>query len=126
MLYNLLQDFLNSTPSDDVVIDFFQRIRANQTNGFQLKDAIVRSLDFENTPVTKFTKKMLSGHKDNAVNFLVLRYGHMILQLKSEGFGYGRISKILAKRGGYNQDTGKAYSRPTILRAYQKIMEDLS
>lgn len=125
MLYNLLQLFLNTVPSDDDVIDFFQRVRGNQMNGFQIKHAIERSLDFHNSTSPKITEKMLTGHKDNAVNFLVLRYGHMILQLKSEGFGYGRISKVLAKRGGYNQETGKAFSRPTILRAYQKLLEDL-
>lgn len=125
MLSDLLKNFFTENHSDEKIENFFQRIRSNQANGFQLKDAIVRSIDFENTVVPKYTKKMLHGHKDNAVNFLVLRYGHMILQLKSEGFGYGRISKILAKRGGYNQESGKAFSRPTILRAYQKLLEDL-
>ncbi len=115
LLAENLLDFLNSSPDDEAIVALFQRVRINQTNGMQIKQAIVHSLNTfsENTDVTPLPIKPSSG---NSVSYLVNKYRANFLQLRSEGYGYGAMAKLLAKRGIYNKETGKAYSRATIQR----------
>lgn len=107
--------FLNRYPNDEDIVTLFQRVRINQTNGMQIKQAIAHTLKTfsENTDITFVPNKSSS---DNTVSFLVNKYRAIFLQFRSEGYGYGVMSKLLAKRGVYNKDTGKAYSRATIQR----------
>lgn len=107
--------FLNQSPTDEDIVTLFQRVRINQTNGMQIKQAIAHSLKTfsENTDITYVPKK---SSTDNSVSYLVNKYRAIFLQFRSEGYGYGVMSKLLAKRGVYNKETGKAYSRATIQR----------
>lgn len=115
MLCNDFLEYLNRSPDDEEIVALFQRVRINQANGMQIKQAIARSLKtfYENTDITFLPNKSSS---DNTVSFLVNKYRAIFLQFRSEGYGYGVMSKMLAKRGVYNKDTGKAYSRATIQR----------
>lgn len=115
MLSDILSEFLNFHPDDETIVALFQRVRINQTNGMQIKQAIVHSLKTfsENTDITYVPKK---SSTDNSVSYLVNKYRAIFLQFRSEGYGYGAMSKLLAKRGVYNKETGKAYSRSTIQR----------
>jgi hypothetical protein len=115
MLCNDFLEFLHQFPDDEKIVALFQRVRINQANGMQIKEAIAHSLKTfsENTDISFVPNKSSS---DNTVSFLVNKYRAIFLQFRSEGYGYGAMSKLLAKRGVYNKDTGKAYSRATIQR----------
>lgn len=115
MLSDDFLEFLNRFPNDEDIVSLFQRVRINQTNGMQIKQAIAYTLKTfsENPDITYVPNK---SSPDNTVSFLVNKYRPIFLQFRSEGYGYGVMSKLLAKRGVYNKDTGKAYSRATIQR----------
>lgn len=115
MLCNDFLEYLNRSPDDEEIVALFQRVRINQTNGMQIKQAIAHTLKTfsEHTDITFVPNKSSS---DNTVSFLVNKYRAIFLQFRSEGYGYGVMSKLLARRGVYNKDTGKAYSRATIQR----------
>jgi hypothetical protein len=108
-------EFLNQSPSDEDILTLFQRVRINQTNGMQIKQAITHTLKTfsENTDIAFVPNK---SSPNNTVSFLVNKYRAIFLQFRAEGYGYGVMAKMLAKRGVYNKDTGKAYSRATIQR----------
>lgn len=108
-------EFLNQSPSDEDILTLFQRVRINQTNGMQIKQAITHTLKTfsENTDIVFVPNK---SSPNNTVSFLVNKYRAIFLQFRAEGYGYGVMAKMLAKRGVYNKDTGKAYSRATIQR----------
>ena len=107
--------FLNQSPNDEEIVTLFQRVRINQTNGMQIKQAITHTLKTfsENTDIAFVPNK---SSPNNTVSFLVNKYRAIFLQFRAEGYGYGVMAKMLAKRGVYNKDTGKAYSRATIQR----------
>lgn len=115
MLSENFLKFLNQYPNDEAIIALFQRVRINQVNGMQIKQAIAHSLKTfsESSDTTSISNKSTGG---NSVSYLVNKYRANFLQLRSEGYGYGAMAKMLAKRGIYNKETGKAYSRATIQR----------
>lgn len=115
MLCDDFLKFLNQSPNDEEIVALFQRVRVNQTNGMQIKQAINHSLKtFSENSDTIFILSKPS--QNNTVSYLVNKYRAVFLQFRSEGYGYGVMAKMLAKRGIYNKDTGKAYSRATIQR----------
>lgn len=115
MLCTDLLIFLQDSPDDDQIAALFQRVRINQINGMQIKQAIAHSLHTfaENSDPIPLVR---TSSKNNTISYLVNKYRAIFLQFRSEGYGYGAMSKLLAKRGVYNKDTGKAYSRATIQR----------
>lgn len=115
MLCNDFLEYLNRSPDDEEIVALFQRVRINQTNGMQIKQAIALTLK----TFAEYTDTItipIKPSQDNIVSYLVNKYRAVFLQFRSEGYGYGVMSKMLAKRGVYNKDTGKAYSRATIQR----------
>ncbi len=113
-LHTALCSFLAQNQDDKAIINLYQRIRALQSNGRQISQAITQACDIPDTQVRISTK---GKHKDNAPAHLAIRHRPKILQYRSEGFGYGKIARLLAQRGAYNKSTGAAYSRSTIQRA---------
>lgn len=106
--------------TDDKIIELFQRVRTLQTNGYQLKDAILKAI--QNDPNQIQTHIPLSHfHKDNIPAYLATKHRAKLLKFRMEGHGYGKIAKLLKQRNIYNKQTGKAYSRSTIKRALQLI-----
>ena len=95
-------------------------MRALQVNGHQLKDAILKAT--QNDPNKIQTTIPLSQfHKDNIPAYLATRHRAKLLKFQAEGFGYGKIAKLLKQRNIYNKQTGKEYSRSTIKRALELI-----
>ena len=114
MLSISLSDYLKINPSDEQVIELFKRVRVLQSNGLQIAEAIEKAC-LINTERIHISRKSLNA--DNAPAYLAIRHRAKLLKFRAEGFGYGSIAKMLAQRGAYNKETGKAYSRTTIQRA---------
>ena len=105
--------------SDEKIIELFQRVRALQVNGHQLKDAILKaSQTFNQIPIHIPSSQF---HKDNIPAYLATKHRAKLFKLRAEGHGYGKIAKLLKQRNVYNKKTGKAYSRSTIKRALELI-----
>ena len=120
MLYEALAAYLKQHRTDDEIVELFQRMRALQTNGYQLKDAILKAT--QNDPKQVQTRIPLSQfHKDNIPAYLATKHRAKLLKFRAEGFGYGKIAKLLAQRNVYNKKTKKPYSRMTIKRALELI-----
>jgi len=118
-LHEALTNYLAKHPGNDAVIELFKRVRALQSNGVQLRQAILQACTYTYTPkVHIFTKEL---HKDNIPAMLAIRHRAKLLKFRSEGYGYGKIAKLLAQRNIYNKKTGKAYSRSTIKRALELL-----
>ena len=112
--------YLDAHSTDEEIIELFQRVRALQTNGYQLKDAILKAC--ENNPNQIKTHIPVSQfHKDNIPAYLATRHRAKLLKFRAEGHGYGKIAKLLAQRNVYNKRTKKPYSRMTIKRALEII-----
>lgn len=109
-----LMAYLDHLEDDSQVVELVQRIKILQTNGVQIREAISRACQIID-PVVHVTTK--NKHSDNAAVKLAIRHRAKILQFRAEGCGYGQIAKLLAQRGAYNKNTGKAYSRATVQRA---------
>jgi hypothetical protein len=109
-----LMTYLDHVEDDSQVVELVKRIKMLQTNGVQIRAAISRACLIAD-PVIYVTTK--DKHTDNAAAKLAIRHRAKILQFRAEGYGYGKIAKLLAQRGAYNKNTGKAYSRATIQRA---------
>ena len=115
-LNHILTNFLTNKTDNENIIKMFQRVRSLQKNGRRIDRAIQESCDsFTGKKPIKISRKKL--HKDNAPAHLAIRFRAKLLQLRSEGHGYGTIAKMLAQTGGYNKKTRKKYSRSTIQRA---------
>jgi hypothetical protein len=120
MLYEALTAYLGQHQTDDEIIEFFKRVRALQTNGYQLKDAILKAT--QNDPNLIHTHIPLSQfHKDNIPAYLATKHRAKLIKFRAEGHGYGKIAKLLAQRNVYNKHTKKPYSRMTIKRALELI-----
>jgi len=120
MLYEALAAYLEQHRTDDDIVEFFKRVRALQTNGYQLKDAILKAA--QNNPDRIQTHIPLSQfHKDNIPAYLATKHRAKLIKFRAEGHGYGKIAKILAQRNIYNKQTKKPYSRMTIKRALKLI-----
>jgi len=120
MLYEALAAYLKQHRTDDEIVELFQRVRALQTNGYQLKDAILKAI--QNDPVHIQTHIPLSQfHKDNIPAYLATKHRAKLIKFRAEGHGYGKIAKLLAQRNVYNKQTKKLYSRMTIKRALELI-----
>jgi len=120
MLHKSLTAYLEQHQKDDKIIELFKRVRALQTNGYQLKDAILKAT--QNDPGQIQTRIPLSQfHKDNIPAYLATKHRAKLLKFRAEGFGYGKIAKLLAQRNVYNKQTKKTYSRMTIKRALELI-----
>lgn len=120
-LYTALKSFLEKNKDEQKILELFKRIRVMQNNGIQLKEAIIRA----STEPEKQIKAQVSTknlHIDNIPAYLAIRHRAKLLKLRAEGYGYGKIAKILAQRNVYNKKTGKAFSRSTIRRAL-KLLE---
>jgi len=120
MLKNSLISYLHTIELDDDVVKLFQHIRALQTNGIQISDAISQACEIEQST---YYVKQTDYHVDNVPSFLAIRYRARLLKYRAEGYGYGTIAKMFAKRGTYNKNTKKAYSRTSIKRAIQLLEE---
>lgn len=118
MLYEHLLKHLNIHPTDEQIIALFKRIRTLQSNGTHIDNAIIQACDQSYEKVHISTKHL---HADNTPARLAIRHRATLRKYRSEGFGYGQISKLLAQRGTYNKITGKAFSRATIQRACNLI-----
>ena len=119
-LHEALKAYLQTHTNDEEIIELFQRVRALQTNGYQLKDAILKAI--QNDPIQIQTRISLSQfHKDNIPAYLATRHRAKLLKFRAEGHGYGKIAKLLAQRNVYNKQTKKPYSRMTIKRALELI-----
>jgi type II secretory pathway component PulC len=119
-LHEALTTYLEVHHTDEKIIELFQRIRALQSNGYQIKDAILKAI--ENDPTKIETHIPLSQfHKDNIPAYLATKHRAKLIKFKAEGHGYGKIAKLLKQRNIYNKQTGKAYSRSTIKRALELI-----
>ena len=120
MLHKSLTAYLEQHQKDDEIIELFKRVRALQTNGHQLKDAILKAT--QNDPDQIQTRIPLSQfHKDNIPAYLATKHRAKLLKFRAEGFGYGKIAKLLSQRNVYNKQTKKPYSRMTIKRALELI-----
>lgn len=117
-LHETLKNYLAKYTSDDAVIELFKRVRALQSNGVQLCKAILKSCNIDKPKARVSTKEL---HKDNIPAMLAIRHRAKLLKFRSEGYGYGKIAKLLAQRNIYNKKTGKAYSRSTIKRALELL-----
>ncbi len=119
-IHEALTTYLQTHTNDEEIIELFQRVRALQTNGYQLKDAILKAI--QNDPTQIQTHIPLSQfHKDNIPAYLATKHRAKLLKFRAEGHGYGKIAKLLKQRNVYNKQTGKAYSRSTIKRALELI-----
>jgi len=119
-LREALTAYLQTHTNDEEIIELFKRVRALQMNGYQLKDAILKAI--QNDPTQIQTHIPLSQfHKDNIPAYLAIRHRAKLIKFRAEGFGYGKIAKLLKQRNIYNKQTGKAYSRSTIKRALELI-----
>lgn len=120
LLHEALTNYLTKHPNDDAVIELFKRVRTLQANGVQLREAILKTCteDPHDKKVHVSTKEL---HKDNIPAMLAIRHRAKLLKFRSEGYGYGKIAKLLAQRNIYNKKTGKAYSRSTIKRALELL-----
>jgi len=119
-LHEALTNYLQTHTTDKEIIELFQRIRALQVNGHQLKDAILKAT--QNDPDQIQTRIPLSQfHKDNIPAYLATKHRAKLLKFRAEGHGYGKIAKLLAQRNVYNKKTKKPYSRMTIKRALELI-----
>ena len=106
--------------NDEEIIELFQRVRALQINGYQLKDAILKAI--QNDPTQVQVRVPLSQfHKDNIPAYLATKHRAKLIKFRAEGHGYGKIAKLLAQRNVYNKQTKKPYSRMTIKRALELI-----
>ena len=121
-LKNALIQYLNQCSDDDCIIELFKRIRALQNNGIQLRKAILQACTTKAIPKKRIA--LSKFHKDNIPARLAVKYRSKLLKFRNEGFGYGKIAKLLAQRNIYNKQTGKAYSRSTIKRALQLLEQD--
>ena len=117
-LHEALANYLAKHPSEDDIIQLFKRVRALQSNGVQLRQAILRACTTDTQKVRVSIKHL---HKDNIPAMLAIRHRAKLLKFRAEGYGYGKIAKLLAQRNIYNKKTGKAYSRSTIKRALQLL-----
>ena len=115
-LKNALEEYLEGVKNDQGVVDLIQRIKILQTNGIQIREAIRQACRILGPPASIHWQRQ-RRHNDNALWRLVSRHRAKILRFRSEGYGYGQIAKLLAQRGAYNKQTGKAFSRATIQRA---------
>jgi hypothetical protein len=111
---------LQTHTTDEEIIKFFQQVRALQTNGYQLKEAILKATNNDPTQI-KTHIPLSQFHKDNIPAYLATKHRAKLLKFRAEGHGYGKIAKLLAQRNVYNKQTGKAYSRSTIKRALELI-----
>ncbi len=118
-LHETLTNYLAKQPSDDAIIELFKRVRTLQSNGVQLHQAILQACTDTSKPSVHISTKEL--HKDNIPAMLAIRHRAKLLKFRSEGYGYGKIAKLLAQRNIYNKKTGKAYSRSTIKRALELL-----
>jgi len=118
-LHEALLNYLEKHPYDDKIVELFKRVRALQANGVQLRQAILRACDPANTYKIRVSTQHL--HADNIPAMLAIRHRAKLLKFRAEGYGYGKIAKLLAQRNIYNKKTGKAYSRSTIKRALQLL-----
>ena len=120
MLHKSLTAYLEQHQRDDEIIELFKRVRALQTNGHQLKDAILKAT--QNDPEQVQTRIPLSQfNKDNIPAYLATKHRAKLIKFRTEGCGYGKIAKLLAQRNVYNKKTKKPYSRMTIKRALELI-----
>ncbi len=113
-LHATLIAFLAQHQDDQAIINLYQRVRTLQSNGRQISQAITQACD---TPTAQIRISTKGKHKDNVPAHLAIRHRPKILQYRSEGYGYGKIARLLAQRGAYNKATGTAFSRSTIQRA---------
>ncbi len=120
-LHEALTNYLAKHPGDYAVIELFKRVRALQSNGVQLRQAILKACTDTDKPKVRISTKEL--HKDNIPAYLAIRHRAKLLKFRVEGYGYGKIAKLLAQRNIYNKKTGKAYSRSTIKRALQLLQK---
>lgn len=118
MLKELLLIHLDTLDSDEQIITMFKQVRTLQTNGTHIEKAIELVCTTSHTPIRISTKHL---HADNTPARLAIRHRATLRKYRTEGYGYGKISKLLAQRGTYNKDTGKAYSRATVQRACNLI-----
>ena len=119
-LHKVLIDYLQTHTTDEQIIELFQRVRTLQTNGYQLKDAIIKATQNDLTQ-TKIHIPLSQFHKDNIPAYLAIRHRAKLIKLRNDGHGYGKIAKLLAQRNVYNKRTKKPYSRSTIKRALELI-----
>lgn len=119
-LKSALSKFLNQVTLDSQIVALFQRVRVMQNNGVQIHEAIKRACNTEHEEI-RVSKKTLNLHADNASAFLAIRYRAKLIEYRSQNYGYGTISKMLAQKGVFNRSTKKAYSRSTIKRAIELI-----
>lgn len=120
-LHDALANYLASHKNDDDIVALFQRVRTLQANGVQIRQAILNACTFDTTPNVRVP--VSTFHKDNIPAYLATKYRAKLLKYRSEGYGYGKIAKLLAQRNIYNKKTGKAYSRSTIKRALQLLQK---
>lgn len=122
-LNDKLRLFCSSERTDEEVEALFSRVAAAQGGGVHIGRAVESSLKVAHTGMQKAGQNKI--HKDgNAVKFLISRHKPILIELRMQGYGYGKIASILARRKIYNKKTNKAYSRYTVRYALLEIEKE--
>ena len=117
-LSQTLRSYIENNPDDDAIVALFKKVRALQSNGVQIRQAIQQAC---NSDTKKIRVQLKNLHVDNVPAYLAVRHRAKLRKFRSEGHGYGKIAKLLAQRNVYNKETKKPYSRSTIKRAIQLL-----
>lgn len=120
----MLRLFCSSDRTNDEIEALFVRVITSQNSGgLHIRRAIETSLRMAQKPLQRAEPEKI--HKDgNMVMGLANRYRGILLELRLQGYGYGKIAMILARRKVYNKKTNKAYSRHTIKNALIVLREE--
>jgi hypothetical protein len=118
-LHQAITKYLEQHTNDDDIVALFKRVRTLQANSVQLRQAIYRACTTDTQTKIRISTKHI--HKDNLPAYLAIRHRAKLLKYRAEGYGYGKIAKLMAQRNIYNKKTKKAYSRSTIQRALQLL-----
>lgn len=122
-LNDKLRLFCSSERTDEEIEALFLKIIAAQNGGVHINRAIESSLT--TVHIVSQGPEQRKVHRDgNAVRYLIGRHIPIILDLQLQGYGYGKIASILARRKIYNKKTNKAYSRQTIKNVLDTIKKE--
>lgn len=122
-LNDKLRLFSSSERTDEDVVSLFSKVSSAQSDGVHIMKAIESSLNKAHKQLPDALRPKI--HRDgNVVKYLIGRHKPILLELKGQGYGYGKIATILARRKIYNKNTNKAYSRQTIKNVFDTIKKE--
>ena len=117
--------YFASDRTDDEIEALIIKIVMIQSNGSPIKRAIESSLDSVHMAMPNETIPVLpSIQRESPVRYLLGRHKAILIELRSQGYGYGKIASILGRRKIYNKATNKAYSRQTIKNVIAEIEKE--